>query len=136
MAAASFFKIFADASGETHFEEMDSMVLIGAPPPQVDLVGQPAASVQFVEVPQGHGDTNWHGAPRRQYVIWLSGTSQIEATDGERRRVGPGSVFLVDDVGSKGHRNHHDGEIRVMFVHLPEGDETLQDGNPSRPPSG
>jgi quercetin dioxygenase-like cupin family protein len=39
----------------------------------------------------------WHVAPRRQYVINLSGQSEIEIGDGTKRRFGPGDIFLADD---------------------------------------
>ena len=38
-----------------------------------------------------------HRAPRRQFVINLSGQSEIEISDRTKRRFGPGDIFLVDD---------------------------------------
>ena len=37
---------------------------------------------------------NWHNAPRRQFVVNLTGTVEIVASDGETRRLGPGSILL------------------------------------------
>jgi len=45
----------------------------------------------------------WHPAPRRQYVITLSGAAEVEASDGEVRLVGPGTIMLADDTTGKGH---------------------------------
>ena len=47
---------------------------------------------------------DWHNAPRRQLVANLQGVLEIEASDGEVRQFGPGSIFLVEDTHGKGHR--------------------------------
>jgi hypothetical protein len=36
-------------------------------------------------------------------VINLSGQSEIEISDGTKRRFGPGDIFLVDDTKGRGH---------------------------------
>src|SRR3954452_16940884 len=63
---------------------------------------------------------DWHPASRRQLLVVLSGTLEIETSDGEKRRCSSGEVFLADDVGSRGHRSRTiGGPARVLFVHLP-----------------
>ena len=52
---------------------------------------------------------DWHRAPRRQYVIKLSGRGEIEVAGGKKISVGPGSIDLVEDTTSKGH-HHKSGE--------------------------
>ncbi len=42
-------------------------------------------------------------APRRQYIVNLDGAVEITASDGEKRIIGPGEVFLVEDTHGKGH---------------------------------
>src|SRR5260370_20654594 len=46
---------------------------------------------------------DWHPAPRRQYIIKLDGGVEITASDGEKRTIGAGEVFLVEDITGKGH---------------------------------
>src|ERR1700719_425699 len=46
---------------------------------------------------------DWHTAPRRQYVITLSGHGELEISGGKKLLVGPGSIELVEDVTGKGH---------------------------------
>ncbi len=46
---------------------------------------------------------DWHPAPRRQYVITLSGQGEIELEDGKKVRLGPGSINLAEDLTGKGH---------------------------------
>lgn len=75
-------------------------------------------NVQFVELPAGL-DQDWHNAPARQLVVVLSGTIEVETTDGERRRWQAGNAFLPADVTGKGHRTRCiDGPVRVLFAPL------------------
>jgi hypothetical protein len=61
-----------------------------------------------------------HPASRRQLLVDLSGTLEIETSDGKKHPRGSGEVFLADDVGSRGHRSHTIGDpARGLFVHLP-----------------
>jgi hypothetical protein len=46
---------------------------------------------------------DWHRAPRRQFVINLQGEAEIEMSDGEKRRFGPGGILLAEDTSGKGH---------------------------------
>ena len=42
--------------------------------------------------------SDWHIAPRRQYIFVLSGAMEIGSGDGTMRRFGPGDVVLADDL--------------------------------------
>jgi redox-sensitive bicupin YhaK (pirin superfamily) len=78
-----------------------------------------AQSAMFTEMPEGLNQ-DWHPASRRQFVVVLSGTVEVEASDGTKHRWSNGDMFLADDVGSRGHRTRTiGGPARVMFVHLP-----------------
>jgi len=71
------------------------------------------------EMPEGLYQ-DWHPASRRQLLIVLSGTLEVETSDGTKHRCSSGEVFLADDVGSRGHRTRTiGGSARVLFVHLP-----------------
>ena len=45
---------------------------------------------------------DWHPAPRRQFIITLSGQVEIGLDDGTLRRFGAGGVMLADDTTGKG----------------------------------
>ena len=78
----------------------------------------PAQSTMMTEMPEGLYQ-DWHPASRRQLLVVLSGTLEVETSDGRKHRCGSGEVFLADDVGSRGHRTRTiDGPARVLFVHL------------------
>ena len=79
----------------------------------------PAQSAMVTEMSEGLYQ-DWHPASRRQLLFVLSGTLEIETSDGKKHRCGSGEVFLADDVGSRGHRSRTiGGPARVLFVHLP-----------------
>ena len=79
----------------------------------------PAQSTMVTEMPEGFYQ-DWHPASRRQLLIVLSGTLEVETSDGKKHRCGSGEVLLADDVGSRGHRTRTiGGPARVFFVHLP-----------------
>ena len=79
----------------------------------------PAQSTMVTEMPEGLYQ-DWHPASRRQLLVVLSGTLEVETSDGRKHQCGSGEVFLADDVGSRGHRTRTiGGPARVLFVHLP-----------------
>jgi hypothetical protein len=78
----------------------------------------PAQGAMLTEMPEGL-DQDWHPAPRRQLVMVLSGTIEVETSDGSKKRWSRGELFLADDVGSRGHRTRTiGGPACVLFVHL------------------
>jgi hypothetical protein len=46
---------------------------------------------------------DFHTAPRKQFIVNLTGTVEIVASGGETRRFGPGSIMLAEDTTGKGH---------------------------------
>ena len=79
----------------------------------------PAQSTMVTEMPEGLYQ-DWHPASRRQLLVVLSGTLEVETSDGRKHQCSSGEAFLADDVGSRGHRTRTiGGPARVLFVHLP-----------------
>ena len=60
---------------------------------------------------------DWHTAPRKQYIVTLSGRGEIELSDGKRISLGPGHILLVEDLTGKGHISRGVGtEDRVSLL--------------------
>ena len=78
----------------------------------------PATEIGFVRIPAGYHD-DWHNAPRKQYVMVLRGTLEVESGDGEKRIFISGDVLLVADVNGQGHRTKVVGEEEVFLVWVP-----------------
>ena len=79
----------------------------------------PAREVRFQESPPG-AELDWHVAPRRQYVITLSGVLEFTTRGGAVFRVGPGDVLLAEDTTGGGHswRTVGDDPWRRVYVSL------------------
>ena len=117
----NYMRLFAGPDGESHFEhvavELAPVAQYAKGVPEAYLSASRGCSgLTFLSAPTGWvGD--WHPAPRRQFMVKLAGESEIIASDGERRQVGPGGVVLLEDTGGKGHYSRVLGpEDDVWFV--------------------
>jgi hypothetical protein len=62
---------------------------------------------------------DWHPAPRRQFVIILSGQLEIGLGDGSTRVFGPGDARLVEDVTGPGHTTRVHGNQPCVTATIP-----------------
>jgi quercetin dioxygenase-like cupin family protein len=102
-----YLRIYAEDDGTSHFQDVElqgtlTEVIRGIPPL---LVSGPfkCSGIAFVDRPVDALTWNTHVAPRRQWIIVVSGRLAITASDGERRDLGPGSVILAEDTTGRGH---------------------------------
>lgn len=118
-----FTRIYTDAAGASHFEDVEltgevrtSSVSSGESEYAAPL---PATAVVLRRVVRAHPD-HPHVAPRRQFMINLSGIVEVETSDGEIRRFGPGDLVLVEDTTGIGHISREVGDVErlSMFVEL------------------
>ena len=77
-----------------------------------------ASRMGFLRLPEDFR-SEWHPAPRKQFVMVLEGVMEVEAGDGERRTFSSGSVLKVTDTGCRGHRTNTLNRRRVMLVWVP-----------------
>ncbi|MEK7716098.1 MAG: hypothetical protein AAB387_11640 [candidate division NC10 bacterium] len=93
--------LYADASGESHFRDLE-VEWVDETPSGRHSKRLPATGIIFRQVPPTY-DLDWHPAPRRQYIINLDAGVRLTASDGESRVIGAGEVILVEDTTGKGH---------------------------------
>lgn len=113
-------RMYSDPGGETHFEDVDVPAnSIGGASSLSDIF--PVKGMQFRHTRPDY-DLDFHNAPRRQFIVNLTGGVEIEVSDGEVRRFEAGTVFLAEDVTGKGHKSRAlDGKERFsLFIHLAE----------------
>jgi hypothetical protein len=102
-----YVRLYSDADGRSHFGDADSepepkFVVEGVPP--LLISGPfPVEALVFAEQPQDAPDWESHVAPRRQWLIALSGRVAVTVSDGERREFGQGDVLLAEDTEGEGH---------------------------------
>jgi quercetin dioxygenase-like cupin family protein len=90
------FRLYTGADGQGRIETIDVEK-------RTDwLKGVPATQIAFSVWPVGRF-LDWHPAPRRQFVIILSGQLEIGLGDGSTHVFGPGDARLVEDTTGQGH---------------------------------
>ena len=112
-----YFRIFTDADGESHFEDLEVQT---DQPSNGSTLSEliPATGVIFRQSPSDQF-IDWHPAPRRQFVITLSGRAEVEASDGEIRQIGPGTIMLAEDTTGKGHITRGIGNEDRLSIFIP-----------------
>lgn len=109
-------RLYTGQDGESHFEEAEVAFKPMNDAETTQL--QAATGIFFRRAPAGHVQ-DWHPAPRRQYVITLSGQAEIEIGDGTVRCFGPGDVVLAEDVTGRGHITRATGTQPRVYVTVP-----------------
>jgi hypothetical protein len=113
-------RIYADAAGESHFEDVE--VEMKTAPYNTGTISAMIAAkgVMFRLSPDYFVD--WHNAPRRQFVVNVTGMVEIVASDGEKRMLGPGTILLAEDVTGKGHTSRGMGGEERLSLFIPLAD--------------
>ena len=112
----NYLRIYAGPDGESHFEDVaveaqaSGSSELSALIPAQGVIFRRSAPDQYID---------WHPAPRRQFVITLAGEAEITASDGEVRRIGPGTVMLADDTSGKGHITRGVGGAERLSLFVP-----------------
>lgn len=113
-----YIRIYTGDDGESHFEDVDFDLKEG------EFAGRysdpmKAKAVIFRET-DGDYALDYHTAPRRQFVINLRGSVEIETGLGEKRLLGPGDILLAEDTEGRGHisRAVDGGTRESIFIPL------------------
>ena len=113
-------RLYTGPDGQTHAEERHVKLTPGGDLGELSEMIK-VTGLQFRRTPPSYS-FDWHPAPRRQYVITLSGRGEIELAGGKKIPVGPGHILLAEDVTGKGHIARGVGtEDRIsLFIPLAE----------------
>lgn len=114
-AGVAVTRIFTGPDGQTHSEEINvKLVRDDASTELSEMVKAPG--VRFRRQAPNYFE-DWHTAPRKQYVITLSGRGEIEIAGGKKIPLGPGHILLVEDLTGKGHISRGVGtEERISLI--------------------
>ncbi len=105
-------RLYTGEDQQTHMEELDP-----ASHPELTSMHD-VKGIQFRVTEQGRF-SDWHNAPRRQYVINLSGQVEIGLGDGSVHRFGPGHVTLAEDLAGRGHTTRVVGDEPRVSATIP-----------------
>ena len=103
-------RVYSGDDGESHFETLtpDQLAELVFP------IGTGEINLNRRESPSF---SDYHNAPRRQYVVNLSGTAEFEVADGTKVRMVPGDVLVAEDLTGHGHIARSVGdEFRVSLA--------------------
>jgi hypothetical protein len=70
----------------------------------------------------------WHTGPARQFVITLSGSSEVEVSGGVHVAAGPGHINLIEDTTGKGHITRNFGPEARIALTIPLADGVVIEG--------
>jgi len=106
-----FYRLYSGDDGQSHFEQLDSSrssEFFNATRSALGLLFRNDFAPHII---------NWHRAPRRRWVITLSGSVDIGLGDGTTTTFVPGDVFLAEDLTGQGHRTTPHDWVRA-YVNL------------------
>lgn len=111
-------RVYTGDDGQSHFEDLE-VPMIENP---YGLISRfvPVTGVAFRENPPDQV-IDYHVAPRRQFVVNLTGSVSIESSTGESRVIGPGDILLAEDTTGRGHISRDlTGPRHSLFLPLPD----------------
>jgi hypothetical protein len=73
-------------------------------------------------------DPGWHTGPARQFVITLSGSSEVEVSGGVHVLAGPGHINLIEDTTGKGHITRNFGPDARIALTIPLAEGVVIEG--------
>jgi len=112
-------RLYTGADGQTHAQEIEVKFGPGGTDGFKLMAG---AGAEIRRAPPGRV-ADWHVAPRRQYVITLSGHGEVELVDGTKIELGPGSIDLAEDLTGKGHITRVIGNEDRVTIAIPVVDK-------------
>jgi len=116
--AIKIHRLYTGPDGQTHAEEVTVNFGTGLDPFKLKA----GAGAEIRRAPPGRV-ADWHTAPRRQYVITLSGRGEVELIDGTKIELGPGSIDLAEDLTGKGHITRVVGNEDRVTLAIPVSDK-------------
>ena len=112
-------RIYTGEDGQTHVEEYEIPLSQQREGSATDLSAiQAVESIQFRRTSPEYY-LPFHNAPRRQYVITLSGESEVEFGDGTKLRLYPGHILLAEDTEGQGHISRALGDEDRLSIFVP-----------------
>lgn len=124
----SFIRLYSGPDGSSHFsDETIPLSPAGTEGMEAALAVSRIGDVKgalFAMLKSGTTE-DWHVAPRRQFMICLRGIVEITAADGQKRRLTPGQIMLLEDTQGKGHITHASGPEDHVAIAIPLPDGVL-----------
>ena len=103
-------RVYGGDDGESHFEDVTAEQFAA-------IANQVGDGDINLNARAAGPDSDYHNAPRLQYVVNMAGTAEFEVADGTKRRLNPGDVLIAEDVTGHGHIARSIGdEFRISLA--------------------
>jgi hypothetical protein len=109
---ARLIHIYATPDGESHHQIVEIANDAGELPVTAMTARAYARSANSVP--------DWHTAPRRQFAINMTGSLEVEISDGSRHQIGQGDLVYLEDITGKGHVTRVLSPVTNLFIHVPQ----------------
>ncbi len=108
----AIYRLYTNSNGKSQVDALDRETK-----PEV-TTATTTQRIFFARWGPGHF-IDWHPAPRRQYIISISGMVEVGLEDGSTHRFMPGDARLVEDTTGKGHTTLVPGDEPVITAVIP-----------------
>jgi quercetin dioxygenase-like cupin family protein len=119
----AYVRLYTDADGGSRLEDValagEARGVLESELRAVFSEAFPARSASFRYVVEEASSGHPHNTPRRQFIVMLQGACEVEASNGERRELGPGTVLLLEDVEGEGHVTRRIGDENRLTLVIP-----------------
>ena len=116
----SILRLYADESGKSHFGNIDlntSLVDFAFPAPKVYLSSPNSANTSFFLVIPAKWFGDYHPVPSRQIMTLISGSLEVQVSDGTRQTFKAGQTALVEDTFGDGHiTKNNSTKVAILLV--------------------
>ena len=116
-------RLYTGQDNQTHAEEVEVAFTAGSTSNVFQLMKITGAELH--RIPAGTVN-DWHTAPRRQYVITLSGRGEIEVAGGKKISLEPGHIELAEDTMGRGHITRAIGPEDRVTLWLPLAEQVTK----------
>lgn len=108
---AQLIHIYTSPDGESHVEHVEISNSAGEIPVTAMTARAYARSAS--------SSADWHTAPRRQFAINMTGSLEVEVSDGTRQEIGQGDLVYLSDTTGKGHVTRVLTPVTNLFIQVP-----------------
>jgi hypothetical protein len=115
---ARLIHIYATPDGESHHQIVEISNAAGEIPVTAMTARAYARNVS--------GEADWHTAPRRQFAINMTGSLEVEISNGSRHQIGQGDLVFLEDITGKGHVTRVQSPVTNLFIQVPEDWDMLR----------
>ena len=115
---ARLIHVYSTPDGESHLD----FVEISNDAGEIPVTGMTARAYAR----SASSGADWHTAPRRQFAINMTGTLEVEISNGSRQSIGQGDLVFLEDTTGKGHVTRVQSPVTNLFIHVPSDWDMLR----------